>query len=88
MIILIIPGMNIIDFPSLIWHSLKSGSETRDSGRTQEPGTRDPGTRDPKPWDPGLWDLGPWDLGLAILGHGTLTTGTLEMGPYDPETSN
>ena len=76
-------------WPKGIWHSQKSGPETRDSG-TWDPGrrTRDPGTRDPETQDSGIWDLGPWDLGLITLGHGTLTPPTLEMGPWDHETRN
>ena len=69
MILLIIPEINIIDFPSLIWHSLKSGSETRDPGHrdlgpcnpgtgTLGLGTCDPGTWDPDTRDPGNGTLG------------------------------
>ena len=39
-----------------IWHSLKSGPETRDLG----PGTLRPETREPEIWDPKttrLWEL-------------------------------
>ena len=59
------------------WHSLKSGSETRDS-ETQDSGLWDQGTCDPATRGPDTPDPGTW-----TLGHGTLTARTLDLGPWN-----
>ena len=48
-----------------LWHSLKSGLETRDPGRCD----LDPGTMELGPWacDPGTWVPDTWDPGNGIL---------------------
>ena len=54
------------------WHSLKSGSETRDPGPCDPgPETWDPETRDPRPWDPAPWDSGAWNTDTQEPGNGT-----------------
>ena len=73
-----------------IWHSLKSGPETRDLAHWDLGpwDTETLGHRDPRTWDPRTLELGPGELALATVGHGTLTPETLEMGPWDLEISN
>ena len=50
-----------------IWHSLKSGPETRDTG---------PWDMRPWNWDPGTWDWQSWDMGPWKWDPGTLRLAT------------